>query len=165
MKYNGDKHINRRERIGGLIYVLVLFAIGVVLCSWLIFSKTDTSRVFTQKNHVIAKMDRQKEFRFTQEKYVATCDSLMLRIERFDPSIKALYEENDIKYIINDIKAVYDKNPWDKRYKAFYHMASTYDMYFTDKKTLWSKQTNVTNFKQNLEECELGLQKKKEVKK
>ena len=42
------------------------------------------------------------------------------------------------------------------------HIADFYDMWLSDKKQLWSIQQNIITFKANLEECEIGLQKKLE---
>jgi hypothetical protein len=33
-------------------------------------------------------------------------------------------------------------------------------MWFADKKELWSNQQNIILFRKNLEECQIGLQKK-----
>ena len=54
----------------------------------------------------------------------------------------------------------WERNSFDKRNKMFWHLASVYEMWFADKKELWSKQDNIIKFKKNLEECEVGLQKK-----
>lgn len=159
MQENQKKRINLKERIGGAVYVLLLFGAGVGICSWYLLSRYNTSRIFVEKKMVIAKMKRQSDFRNTQADFRGLCDSLVLRIENFNSGINASYEENDIKFIINELRAQYEQNPWDKRYKAFYHVAGLYEMWFTDKKELWSKYANISAFRQNLEECEIGLQK------
>jgi hypothetical protein len=76
--------------------------------------------------------------------------------------INAIYEDNDIRHIISQIKQQYEKNPWDKRYKIFYHMGSVYEMWFADKKQLWSKRENIEFFQRNLEDCEIGLARRRE---
>lgn len=156
MKENDlKKYINDKERIGGFIYVVLLFTIGMVMCAWLLLGRGDNAGVFKQKAHVVEKMDRQKDFRKMQEKYVPVCDSLIQRIEKLDPGINAVYEENDLKFMINDLKSQYEKNPWDKRHKAFLHIAELCEIWMADRKQLWSKKENIRNFKQNIEECQL----------
>ena len=108
------------------------------------------------------KMERIRNFQHIQERQTVAVDSLKNRIRSFNPGVVALYEESDIKYLINELKEVYEKAPSDNRYKMFFHAAVFYEAWFTDKKELWSKRENMTNFKKNLEECEIGLQNKKE---
>lgn len=42
------------------------------------------------------------------------------------------------------------------------HVADFYQMWLTDRKELWSKRENISTFKKNLEECEIGLESKKQ---
>ena len=72
------------------------------------------------------------------------------------------YEEDDIHYLINNLRNTYERNSWDKRYKLFMHIADFYAMWLSDKKQLWSIEQNIRLFKANLEECEIGLRKKEE---
>lgn len=74
----------------------------------------------------------------------------------------AQYEEDDIHYLINNLRNTYERNSWDKRYKLFMHIADFYAMWLSDKKQLWSIEQNIRLFKANLEECEIGLRKKEE---
>jgi hypothetical protein len=156
-KENGKKYINKQERIGGVFYVLLLFCIGAGLCSWSLLSYSDSISVISRKNAVITKMERQSEFRQSQARFVIMCDSLVRQIDRYNFGINAIYEENDIKYLLNEIKQPFEKNPIDRRYKVFDVLGSVYEMWFTDRKQLWSKKENVELFRRNLEQCELGL--------
>jgi hypothetical protein len=117
-------------------------------------------RTGTQKEFVIAKMDRIRQFQTVQSEQMIIVDSIFNKIKDFKPGVQASYEENDIKYYLNDIKSQYEKNSYDKRYKIFFQVSDFYDMWFADRKELWSKQQNVAGFKKNLEDCEIGLQKK-----
>lgn len=154
------KPVSERERFIGFVYVLILFVGIVGICGYLLFKNESTSHLFSNKAMVIKKMERQKDFQLTQTEHIVGADSLFLRINQFQPGVNASYEENDIKFLINDLSKQWEKNGWDKRNKMFWHLASVYEMWFADKKELWSKQDNTVKFKTNLEECELGLQKK-----
>ena len=153
---------SNREKVMAFIYVLLLFVITTTICCVLLFRYNTNFTAFTQKDFVINKMKRIYEYQQVQSREVATVDSLFRRIDSFNPGITALYEENDIKYLLNEIKAIYEKNPWDNRYKVFYHTSMFYEMWFTDRNELWSKQENLSKFKANLEQCEIGLQNKKD---
>lgn len=161
-KTKGMKPLSEKERIISFIYILALFLAIITVCGYFILKNEGTQHIFTNKTIVIKKMERQKEFQSAQSDQMASADSLFSRINNFQPGINASYEENDIKFLINDLAKQWDTNKWDKRNKMFWHLAAIYEMWFADKKELWSKQDNIAKFKKNLEDCELGLQKKEE---
>lgn len=160
--HNQQKNINSRERNINFLYVFFIVFITVISCSILLFRYNTNFSIFSQKDFVISKMERIQQYQQLQQKEFIVVDSLYNRIQAFNPGVTALYEESDIKYLINEMKGIYEKNTWDLRYKVFLHTAQFYEMWFTDKKELWSKQENISKFKSNLEECEIGLQNKKD---
>lgn len=153
--------MNQKEKIFGFIYVLLLFVAIAGICNWLIFYYNPDFKLFSQKKFVITKMNRIREFQDMQNSYSLTMDSLYSKIDKYNPGVNAVYEENDILYMVNSLKNVYEARSWDTRYKSFLHIADFYYMWFTDKKELWSKKDNIAKFKKNLEECEIGLTNKK----
>ncbi|MDH6309479.1 hypothetical protein M2451_003839 [Dysgonomonas sp. PFB1-18] len=153
---------NQRERVIGFVYVSLLFAVTTALCCFCLFYYSSDDKTMAQKEFAIAKMDRIRGFQDMQSNEMVIIDSIYNKIRAFNPGINASYEENDIKFYLNDIKSIYDKNSYDGRYKIFNQVSSFYSMWFDDKKELWSKQQNIVTFKKNLEDCEIGLQKKKE---
>jgi len=159
---NKKIYVNRKERIGGLIYVLLFFIIGAGLCSWLLLSQSDIRHVFSRKDIVSAKMKRQQDFKREQENVVVACDLIVERINNYDPEVNAVYEKNDIQFMINELRRNYEANRSDKRYMVYLHLGDFYQMWFNDKQYLWSLMSNHRYIKQNLDECELGLNKKKE---
>lgn len=161
-KKKSKKTMNQREKTMGHIYVFLFFSVTTIVCILLIFLWNTDFKAFEQKDFVVIKMNRIKDFQQDQNSYRILVDSLYSRINNFQPGIHAKYEEDDIKYLINNLRNVYEHNSWDTRYKVFTHIASFYDMWFTDKKQLWSIRQNIQLFKSNLEECEIGLQKKEE---
>lgn len=153
---------NSREKLIGFLYVLILFTAATAACCMILFRYNTNFTVFSQKDFVIIKMERVRSFQQMQNKEFIIIDSLCKSINAYNPGVTALYEESDIKYLLNEMKGIYERTPSDERYKVFYHTASLYEMWFIDKKELWSKQENVIWFKANLEQCEIGLQNKKE---
>ncbi|MCL1942213.1 MAG: type VI secretion system transmembrane protein TssO [Candidatus Azobacteroides sp.] len=153
---------NRRECIIGSVYVTLLFVITTVVCCLCLFYYNSDEKTTARKEFTIAKMDRIRGFQDMQSDKMVVIDSIYNKIKVFDPGINAGYEENDIKFYLNDIKSIYDKNSYDDRYKIFDRISGFYRMWFDDKKELWSKQQNIVIFKKNLEDCEIGLQKKQE---
>lgn len=151
---------NQRERIIAFVYVSILFVLTTSLCCGILFYYNSEKKTITQKEFVIAKMDRIRSFQSMQSEEMIIIDSISNKIKEFNPGINASYEENDIKFYLNDIKGIYEKNSYDGRYKIFAQVSNFYNMWFADKKELWSKKQNVITFKKNLEACELGLEKK-----
>jgi len=154
------KYVNRRERIGGLVYVIMFFIVGAGCCSWLLVSQSDIRQIFSRKGIVEVKMKRQQEFRDIQQRTVADCDIIEGAIRRYDPAVNAVYEKNDIQFMINELKRHHEANRLDKRYMAYLHMSDFYQLWFNDKQYLWSLRSNLTYIRRNLDECELGLERK-----
>ena len=153
---------NKREKNIAFFYVLILFVISTTVCCVLLFRYNTNFTAFSRKDFVMIKMERIRSFQHVQNRQAVALDSLKGKILSFNPGVFAMYEESDIKYLINEIKEVYEKSALDNRYKMFLHIAVFYETWFTDKKELWSKRENITSFKRNLEQCEIGLQNKKE---
>lgn len=160
MKTKEITHIrSQRDKVVGFLYVSFLFLVATVACCLLLHYYSN-NKDETRKEFVIAKMDRIREFQNIQNQEMVIIDSIYNKIKIFSPGINASYEENDIKFYLNDIKKFYEENRLDTRYKIFQQMPTFYNMWFADKKELWSKRHNIENFSKNLESCQIGLQKK-----
>lgn len=157
---DNKKELNRREVAIGRIYVFLFFFVTAVICCLAIFLWNSDFKAFEQKEYAKVKMSRIQEFQNIQSDYQMITDSLFRKIRKFEPGVHAQYEEDEISYLINSMRNVYERNSWDKRYKVFMHVGDFYELWLTDKKHLWSIQQNIDMFKRNLEECEIGLQKK-----
>lgn len=150
---------NRRERVIAFVYVCLFFIVTTTICC-ILLSYTQSSDNLGRKTFAIAKMDRIRSYQAIQSKQFVVVDSLYHQIRDFNPGINASYEESDIKFYLNDLKSLYNRNSHDGRYKIFLQISNFYGMWFTDRKELWSKQTNIKTFKKNLEDCETGLHKR-----
>jgi hypothetical protein len=153
---------NRREQISGFIQVSFLFLVATIAGCSLLFYYSVNGKPNARKEFAIAKMDRIHGFQNIQSEQIVIVDSIYNKIADYSPDIQASYEESDIKYYLNTIGALYEENSYDKRYKIFHLVSTFYNRWFADRKEAWSKQQNITGFRKNLEECEIGLQKKKE---
>jgi len=154
--------MNQKERIMGFAYVMILFIIITSVCCLSIFLYNTNYGAIKQKNFFVDKMKHINEFRNDQKKSAPTIDFLYDKISTFNPGVNAVYEEDNIKILINDLRDIYEKNPLDTRYKAFQHIADFYYMWYADKKALWAINSNISIFTKNLEECELGLSRQKD---
>ena len=67
---------------------------------------------------VLVKVEKIRKFQELQKENKPIVDSLYNRISKLTPGINAQYEEEDIKYLLNDLKNTYQNNGWDNRYKS-----------------------------------------------
>lgn len=146
----------------GFAYVLILFILITTSCCVLLFMYNSNFNLLKQKGFIVDKMKRVNEYRNAQKKTEETIDVLYNKINMYDPGVNAVYEEDNIKYLANELKDIYEDHSSDSRYKSFMHMANFYYMWYSDKKTLWTYRKNIEQFTKNLEECELGLANKKD---
>lgn len=155
-------NISYRERVMSFLYVCLLLLTTAGCCCFLMYIAGTDFSASKQKGVIMNKMEKIYSFRNIQKEYVSIIDTLYFKINALQPGIHAQYEEDDIKYLLNDLKNVYQSNGWDNRYKVFLQIADFYQMWMTDKKELWGRQQNIINFRKNLKECEIGLESKKQ---
>jgi hypothetical protein len=151
--------MNHKEKVMGFAYVLILFLSITAACCILLHLNFSSLK---QKDFMVGKMKRISQYRNDQRKAAATVDMLHNRIAGYDPGVNAVYEEDNIKFLVNELRDIYERHPLDTRYKSFLHIANFYYMWYADKKSLWTLTTNIEGFSKNLEECELGLANKKD---
>ena len=158
-----DKKITRntRERITAFVYVSLLFGVATFVCCWLLFYYAG-DRAEMSKDRVIAQMERIRTFQNDQNRQSSVIESVFSRIDAFDPGLTASFEENDIRFYLSRIARLYHDNPFDERYRIFIQVSNFYNMWFSDKKELWSRQQNVIRFQRNLEECRIGLERRED---
>ena len=154
--------MNHKERIMGFVYVMLFFLSITSVCCFAIFLFNGNFGTIKQKSFFLDKMKHINEFRNDQKLAAPTIEFLHNKISTYNPGVHAVYDEDNIKMIIKDLRGLYENNPLDTRYKAFQHIADFYYMWYSDKKMLWAITTNINKFTKNLEECELGLAKQKD---
>ena len=160
MKRSGT--MMQREKVMGFAYVLILFITITAICCMAIFLYNSKFGSIERKDFFVSKMKRIDEYRRDQKRYSPTIDLLHNKIADHNPGVRAVYEEDNIKFLISELKDMYDRNSLDTRYRSFQHVADFYYMWYADKRTLWTLKSNIEVFTKNLEECELGLSNKKD---
>jgi len=159
---NKNETMNQKERVMGFVYVLLIFLSITTFCCLALFLYNSDYGAIKQKDFFVSKMLRIGEFRNDQKKAAPTIDLLYNKIAVFNPGVNAVYDEDNIKFLIKDLKEMYEKNSLDTRYKSFQHIADFYYQWYADKRALWTLNTNIDKFTKELEACELGLANKKD---
>lgn len=106
---NNRNNLNKREVFMGHTYVFLFFIITTVICCISIFMWNSDFSMFEQKEFVKVKMNRIKDYQQEQADHQVSVDSLFRKIEKFEPGVYAQYEEDDIRYLINNLKNTYEK--------------------------------------------------------
>lgn len=101
---NNRKTMNKREIFMGHAYVFLFFFLTTVACCLVIFMWNSDFKMFEQKEFVKIKMNRIKDFQQEQAESQLPVDSLFRKIETFEPGVYAQYEEDDIHYLINNLR-------------------------------------------------------------
>lgn len=101
---NNRNNLNKREVFMGHAYVFLFFIITTVICCISIFMWNSDFSMFEQKEFVKVKMNRIKDYQQEQADHQVSVDSLFRKIEKFEPGVYAQYEEDDIRYLINNLK-------------------------------------------------------------
>jgi hypothetical protein len=153
------KNLKRTENTLNKFIVFILFTFATTACCWLIMLVSPDITNLQRKNFVIARMQKIKNFQDIQGQMKPAVDTIFNKINRFNPGIYAQFEETEIKFLINDIRKIYEDQCIDKRYEVFQDIANVYEIWLFDKKEMWGKSQNVKNFAQNLQDCEIGLKK------
>lgn len=154
-------YINQRERHISLFYVTICFLVLLSITCFFFLKNNSNSRIFGRKDKLVTRMEQIESFKKLQREVALQCDTLHVNIKKFKPDVYASYEENDIRYELNELKGIYLKNDWDRRYKMFEQISILYDMWLTDRKDLWCKKQNLNELTLNLQNCEMGLQRAK----
>ncbi|HOU68064.1 MAG TPA: type VI secretion system transmembrane protein TssO [Paludibacteraceae bacterium] len=153
--------LNQREKLIGFFYVLILFVLTSVICSFVLFY-TDTGLLTASgKEEALEQMARIRNFEKKQASWMDKINSVDERISKIDPSLNASYEKREINFILGEIRKEYVQNKWDERYRIFEHVAQFYELRMFDKERLWTTQKNIEKFSTDLERCRNSLEKKK----
>ena len=70
--HNQQKNINSRERNINFLYVFFIVFITVISCSILLFRYNTNFSIFSQKDFVISKMERIRQYQQLQQKEFIT---------------------------------------------------------------------------------------------
>lgn len=140
------------EKREQFLILMGVFLLGSVILGTVLF--------YTEQNtYPISKEDLENrildDLKFEEAAKMATkhVDSAALQINRFDPSVQAVFLENDIKKTLRDINATYVRNDYDMRYIVFAHTAVLYDNYFVDKRELKGNLQDIERIQRSLDDC------------
>lgn len=145
------------EKREQFLVLMGMFLLGAVVLSLVLFY-TDDRTYDISKEDLENRIQDDIKFEEAAQMTMKYIDSASRQINRFDPTIQAVFLENDIKKTLQDINAVYVRNDYDTRYTIFTHTAVLYDNYFVDRRELKGNLQDIERIKKSIDDCLLTRQ-------
>ena len=144
--------ISAAERREQFLLLMGGFIFSAILLSIVIF-QADIKKYAISKVDLEKRVQADRQFEQSAKITLSYIDSVGKQINRFDPSVQAVFLENDIKKIIHDIQQEQSDHDYDKRYELFKQVALLYSNYFVDRRELKGNSNDVSNIQKSLDDC------------
>lgn len=144
--------LSLEEKRQQFFILLGMFVVALGILGAVIFY-TDSEKFMISKANLELRIAEDSKFEEVSEQSLIFLDSVSRQINRFDPTIQAVFLETDIKKTINDLNAIYVVNDFDNRYVIFGQSALLYDNYFVDRKELKGNLSDIDRFQKSLDGC------------
>ncbi|TWV89889.1 type VI secretion system transmembrane protein TssO [Chitinophaga pinensis] len=150
-----------KERREQFLFLGGIFLFTVSLLGFGLFHDFGDSKTIS-KEDLTDKISRDAEFEELVKVQRATIDTAYKQIVNFDPSVKAVFLENDIRYSLGSIRSNYDRQAFDPRYKTFLQVSLLYNTFFFNRRELKGNSNDIDNLRKTLEDCKLSTRQLKE---
>ena len=140
------------ERREHFLILLGVFVLAMVILGYVLFY-TDGPRFAISKDDLAMRIKDDQKFEESAKVALRFVDSASTQINRFDPSVQAVFIENDIKKTFNDINSIYAQNSFDSRYSIFSQAAVFYENYYVDRRELKGNLNDIERISKNLDDC------------
>jgi hypothetical protein len=153
-------HLSIKERREKFVLLLFMTLVAGGLFCWALFGGygMDGSDL---KAKLVNQIEDERAFRDAVDEAQPIIDSAYKKIMTYDPSVQAVFLENDIHNQVGAINAVYQRRASDFKYKCFLQQAQFLDMLFNDRKELKGNYGDIDRLSKSLDDCKLarrGLQ-------
>ena len=150
-----------KERREQFLFLGGIFLFTVSLLGFGLFHDFGDSKTIS-KGDLTDKLARDAEFEELVNVQRATIDTAYKQIVHFDPAVKAVFLENDIRYSLGSIRSNYDRQAFDPRYKTFLQVSLLYNTFFFNRRELKGNLNDIDNLRKSLEDCKLSTRQLKE---
>ncbi|QJW91629.1 type VI secretion system transmembrane protein TssO [Spirosoma taeanense] len=144
-----------RERRLQFLYLLTAISLLTLLVSLIVFRHQAYSR--TEANYLSNYIRGKEQMLKSQMNNLSLLDSAYRAIVAYKPEVNAIFVEVDIEEQLNEIRRLSAPQADGTRFRAFAQIADFYKMMYDDKKVAWSKQSNISLFQKQLDDCSVGL--------
>lgn len=147
--------LSLKERREQFLLLTGIFLLTVSLLGFGLFHDGGNTRPLSKKE-LTNKLSQDASFEQSVKVQRATIDTAYKQINSFDPAVKAVFLENDIKYQLGSIKSNYDRQAFDPRYKTYLQVYLLYNSLFFNKRELKGNINDIDHLKKSLEDCRLS---------
>ena len=109
MEYRKERHkvTHSQEKIIGLVYVVAIFLLSTGLCGYILFFSTNNYQTLKGKKAILEQIQRVRVFEKEQAEQMDKIELINTKIAQFDPSLKAIYEKQEITLLLGEVRNVY----------------------------------------------------------
>ncbi|MCX6218234.1 type VI secretion system TssO [Spirosoma sp.] len=147
--------LTMRERRLQFMYLLAVLCLLTLFVSFIAFKSNTYSSA--ESKRVSSKIKQQEQILKSQIRNMPLLDSAYQSIVAFQPQVNAVFVEVEIEEHLNEIKRLSNPQMDNTRFRSFGQIADFYRMMYIDKKIVWSKQSNISLFRKQLDDCSVGL--------
>ncbi|GAB3769495.1 hypothetical protein GCM10028818_05640 [Spirosoma horti] len=147
--------LTMRERRLQFLYLLAAISLLSVLVSWIAFRNRTYSSA--ESKYLSDQIKLKERILTSQLDNLPLLDSAYHSIVAYQPQINAVFIEVDIEDHLNEIRRLSGPQQEGTRFRTFAQIADFYRMMYVDKKLVWSKQSNISLFRKQLDDCSVGM--------
>lgn len=151
--------LTSKEKITGLLYVLLLFSVTSFVCAYILFINDSDYHFAKSKKDAIVQLERVKSFRDAQGDINDQLTKIDDLVNKINPALKASYEKRELSYLLGEIRKVYTDNKYDDRYRIYNIVADFYEMRVFERERLFASEKNIEIFQKLLDNCRAGMDK------
>jgi len=151
--------LTSKERITGLLYVLLLFSVTSFVCAYILFINDSDYHFAKSKKDAIVQLERVKSFRDAQSDIDDQLSKIDALVNKINPALNASYEKRELSYLLGEVRKVYTDNKYDDRYRIYNIVADFYEMRVFERERLFASEKNIETFQKLLDNCRAGMDK------
>ncbi len=151
--------LTSKEKITGLLYVLLLFSVTAFICAYILFINDSDYHFAKSKKDAVVQLERVKSFRDAQSDMEDQLSKIDALVNKINPALNASYEKRELNYMLGEVKKVYTDNKYDDRYRIYNTIADFYELRVFERERLFASEKNIERFQKLLDDCRAGMDK------
>ncbi len=150
-------HLTKKERQVYFYKLLLLYGLGLLLFSIIIFWKSSLTTAGRQQTEWKDSYAESRQVAEAQIKAVQLIDSMSSNMQILKGEARQIFLERDIQNLSRQLRGLYNEQSSDLRYVSFLQASDLMNMRLEDVQTMNKKLGNIKIFEQQLNECQIGL--------
>lgn len=157
-------HLTKKERQVYFYKLLLLYGLGLLLFSVIIFWKSSSFTAGRQQTDWKDSYAESQQVAEAQIKAVQLIDSMSSNMQILKGEARQIFLERDIQNLSRQLRGLYNDQSIDLRYVSFLQASDLMNMRLEDVQTMNKKLGNIKIFEQQLNECQIGIRSRQGAK-